>query len=262
MNFRWHWFNRNERPDGTMGLPTEGRATGYFSEGDPNLGGWDIAEVNLEWALLADFVHAQVQFGSSGSLKLSVGLGPTFWLKIAQPSIATVVKGFGLCDREVHLSYHDKAIWWTFLTPRGHWESRWPWWKNFSLHLDDLLLGRRKYETQVLREEQVLIPMPERSYRGTAKVLRQTWKRPRWFPLRDTCVQIDMDEGEQIPVPGKGENSWDCDEDAVFGGGYPGSTISGGIGAMVASVLSTRRRHGGSSWVPEACREMAQKEPA
>ena len=262
MNFRWHWFNRNERPDGTTGLPFEGRATGYLSEGDPDAGGRDVAEVALEWNLLADFVHAQLAFGSSGSLKLSLGLGPTFWLKVSHPSIVAVARGFGLCDREVQLSYHDAAIWWTFLTPRHHWDSKWSWWKNFTLHLDDLLLGKQKYESQVMLEEKVLVPMPERSYKGTAKVVDAVWKRPRWFAKRGRSIKIDMDEGEQVPIPGKGESGYDCGEDAYFGGSYPGRSIAEGVGSMVASALERRRQYGGRGWLPEAFRAQVEKSVA
>lgn len=71
-------------------------------------------------------------------------------------------------------------------------------------------------------------------YSGTARHVRRT--RKRRFSTRVTDgYEIDMQQG--IPFPGKGENSWDCGDDAYFG--FGGDTIDGAIAHIAA-----RARHG------------------
>src|SRR5690606_25314615 len=80
---------------------------------------------------------------------------------------------------------------------------------------------------------------------GKASLYISTWKRPRWpFATRIRRVQIDMDKDEQIPVMGKGENSWDCGEDATYGITVAADTIEAGVAKLVESILRSRRRYG------------------
>jgi hypothetical protein len=61
--------------------------------------------------------------------------------------------------------------------------------------------------------------MPEGKYPAHVKRERRTWKRPRWFtPLVREYWDVDVESG--IRVPGKGENSWDCDDDAIFASSF------------------------------------------
>lgn len=61
--------------------------------------------------------------------------------------------------------------------------------------------------------------------------------------------------GKPIPVPGKGENSWDCDDDAIHSSHGPHSTVHQAVAALVASVYRDRTRYGsGPEWQPTAAR--------
>jgi hypothetical protein len=53
-----------------------------------------------------------------------------------------------------------------------------------------------------------------------------------------------------LPVPGKGENSYDCDEDAVFGGSIPARNADEACGRIVGSVMHDRARRAGPGWTP------------
>ena len=88
----------------------------------------------------------------------------------------------------------------------------------------------------------VVIPMPEGVYHGTAKIERRTWKRPLWFAFSRVSTTIDCPRG--IPFAGKGENSWDCGDDGLFGWGAEGPSIEKAIARGVESVLESRRRYG------------------
>jgi hypothetical protein len=60
-------------------------------------------------------------------------------------------------------------------------------------------------------------------------------------------TQVDIPGG--IGMPGKGENDYDIDDDAVYGLSSSESTIEGAIGKVVASVLGTRmKRSGHHGW--------------
>lgn len=63
-----------------------------------------------------------------------------------------------------------------------------------------------------------------------------------------------VDEGEQIPVPGKGTSEYNCGEDAVFGFTCPADSLADATFRLANSVLETRKRYGGEGWLPERVR--------
>lgn len=83
--------------------------------------------------------------------------------------------------------------------------------------LTDALFGKPKHSLEILSEQD--ITMPEGKYPAHVKRERRTWKRPRGFtPLVREYWDVDVESG--IPVPGKGENSWDRDDDAIFASSF------------------------------------------
>ena len=150
-------------------------------------------------------------------------------------------------DREIEISLHSGSLWWRFWTEPMSWSSSIPKWRHGNLNFVDMLLGRDKCEHYPIEEHDVLIPMPEGAYPATAKLEQWTWRRPRWFARSLKRVTIDIPKG--VPVPGKGENSWDCGDDAIFGTTVQASSIAEGVGMLVGSALRTRIRYGGwSDW--------------
>lgn len=124
-------------------------------------------------------------------------------------------------------------------------------WRNQQIVLfrGDWILGRARYTNEVLEEG---IPVTVTvgqwegdSYQGTAKRERCTWKRRFSTTVRED-YRIDMEQG--IPFPGKGENSWDCGDDAYFG--FGGATIEGAVEHIVADTIKARARYGGAGWRP------------
>lgn len=162
--------------------------------------------------------------------------------------------GKSYCDRDFSLRIFDWAVWWNLGVSQMGWSSTRPKWRNGSWHF----FGSHKLQSEKLvYERDVLIPMPERSYRWHAKLYRTTWgfdKLPRLFDRELMRVQLDSRPGEQIPKPGKGENSWDCGEDALFGSTAPACSIEEAVGGVVGSVLRDRKRYGGSEWRPGEAR--------
>jgi len=144
------------------------------------------------------------------------------------------------------LAAHDGNIWWKFFTDRNGWSSKTPKWKNGYFQVDDFILGKSECSHVLISEKEVEIPMPEKAYKAKVKLEDWTWKRPRWFAQTIRKTDIEMLDGEQIPIPGKGDNSWDCGDDAIFSLLTPAKTIEEGIGLFVADVLKTRMKRMGS----------------
>lgn len=125
------------------------------------------------------------------------------------------------------------------------WRSADPWWKKtIALHVSDWLLGRSHCEITKGPSSTVYVPLPEGSYRATATPETFIWRRRFYVPMRRRdSVNLHIEGG--IPYSGKGENSWDCGDDGLWGIG--GDTLEEAIGNAVAAVLKSRRRHGHDS---------------
>ena len=177
---------------------------------------------------------------------------PRFWKILnldresRQRSSDRDVQTFG-GERDISLRIFDGAIWWNLWSMSGCGRHDDPWWRRGNFDPVDFALGCQRYHETVLDEAEVDIPMPEGTYRWRVKLLERTWKRPRWpWVERRAGFKADCIEGEHIPHPGKGENSYDCGSDATFGMSGPGETFEAAIAGVVETVLRSRRRYGRS----------------
>ena len=121
--------------------------------------------------------------------------------------------------------------------------------QQIILFRGDWILGRAKYTREILEEG---IPVTVKvgqwagdEYKGTAHKDRTTWKRRFSTKVR---VDYDIDMAQGIPFPGKGENSWDCGDDAYYG--FGGTTIEGAVEHIIKDTIRERKRHGGDNWRP------------
>lgn len=229
------WFhsqNLNEDRDGNVkGWPFEGRA-------------WLSTlhrELRFEWSLWAHFCGVSMKVDAeTGGLQLHAAFPPfSFWLTL--PIRLGMRRGR---DVFFDLSVHDAALWWQFGGNSMEWSSRTPKWKNGCFHFDDFFLGPQKFTGRVLSTHEVLVPMPEGPYRATVKLEECVWKRPRWFAIVRRTATVDVPQG--IPHQGKGENSWDCGEDALHGLSCSAETVDEAIAKTVASALKSRRKYDGN----------------
>ena len=122
--------------------------------------------------------------------------------------------------------------------------------KQIVLFRGDWILGHPRHSMEVLEEN---IPVTVEvgqwagdSYAGTAKHTRRKWKRRFTMKVSDG-YEIEMHQG--IPFPGKGENSWDCGDDAYYGFGV--ETIEQAVATIVAETIKRR----GKNWRPEEVRK-------
>lgn len=247
----FHWQNLNEKAGGRLGSGVlHGRAWWYptgCEYGHQRVVGWS-------WRL---FGHNcgfgfQVQQGDGVGFRWHVALPwlISLWWHVhggVAARLATwLLRGAGHGDREITVDVHSWALWWSVWQDPNGWEAATPRWRHGSWHVLDALLGRARYSSRVIQQCSALVPMPERSYHAVVTITEATWRRPRWFPRRVLRGEVDL-KRDPIPFPGKGENAWDCGEDACYGlYGFAATTTEQCVAAVVESVLGSRRRHGGS----------------
>jgi hypothetical protein len=247
----FHWQNLNEkRTDSNghtpTGLPYHGRAWWHIH---------DRFTIQFSWHLWSHFcgLSATLDQGEP-EIKIHAALPPvSLWLMFETPKVyqwARDLKIPGYEGREVAIHVHDWALWWHVWSDPHGWNSKTPRWRQGSFNIPDFFLGKMKYESRLIEREEVLIPMPEKAYRAVIEIKEDSWTRSR-FRTTHNMMRAHVDMKEPIPVPGKGENSWDCDQDAIYSSTFAASDVSDAIGKVVTSVMSSRFRHGGRNWKPE-----------
>lgn len=160
--------------------------------------------------------------------------------------------------RTTGVSIHDGCVWWTLwgnMDCMGNKNKGWPWlgdgW-SWVWHVQDWLIGPARYEKEDAKPEASSVIMPEGAYPCTVKVYRCRWNRRFWKGQWYWRSNVEIPGG--IPHPGKGENSWDCDDDATFG---VSSAIEkdridprSACDKVAMSVLRDRQRRGSIAWKP------------
>ena len=148
----------------------------------------------------------------------------------------------------------------------------WPGWQvRLRVKLRDRLLGPTKYESrdilheveprQPVRNLQVpggtmvlgipaVVAMPEGNYPAVVRFTEDTWKRPR-LPWNSRLIRrAEVTMLVPIPFPGKGENSWDIDDDALYSQSAPGVSVADATAKVAASAMRSRERYARRDWKP------------
>lgn len=148
-------------------------------------------------------------------------------------------------DRTLEVNIHHGAIWWTIWYSDNTWRSTDSKWRRGSWHPIDTLFGNTKHHEEVLEEADVTIPLPEGDYQAHIQLQRRWWTRPRWpFRLHEgRYANIDI-IGNPPMFAGKGENSWDLDDDAIYGMSTPANTFEEAVDVYRRAVLDNRKRYG------------------
>lgn len=200
--------------------------------------------VNFEWQLFGKARFFGIELTLSKSWKptrifIGIPFLVAFWI--------TFGDGDDHGEYEVGMRVHDWTIYLMLFNRPHEWNSDDPWYRTrHSVSIPDLVFGRSKCVTEELGMEEVDIPMPEGVYKGVATHERRTWTWPRRRTVTRESTWIKVEGG--IPFPGKGENSWDCGMDGLFGAGIEGMNVELAIGNFVGCVLSNRRQYGGKNW--------------
>jgi len=151
---------------------------------------------------------------------------------------------WGCDDSEMHY----------FTDAKGKRRSRpgagWEW----HCYLLDALLGDRRYSSVELGRETHQLVMPEGAYRADCVLSHATWTRPRWpwWPLTRTRDRVEVAFTPPVGLPGKGENAYDCDDDATYAltTSLKGGSLRATLDEFAIETLRTRMRRGGLDWTP------------
>lgn len=117
----------------------------------------------------------------------------------------------------------------------------WGW----SAFVDDVVYGPAAHTSEVLSETFTTIEMPEHDYPAKVRLSRDTWTRPRGLaPLVVERAYVQVDDG--IPLAGKGENSYDCGDDAIYSSRFPARSVAEARLHVAADVMADRMKRSGT----------------
>jgi hypothetical protein len=147
--------------------------------------------------------------------------------------------------RQTGFRVFDRALWidiWRDDMNSGH---NWKWNDWIVIRPERILFGSTQHMKKDLFTEDAIVELPEGPYPVTVTIFESTWKRPRWpWPHKMIRAEIDCGEAGIPSHAGKGENSWDLDDDAVFAMTCPESTVEGAVLALRDSILRDRKKYG------------------
>lgn len=215
-------------------------------------------EASASWSVLGKYSHGLgFQFGRNGSdsdvgLDVYAGKLGSLWLRLRSPWTKWAkVRGRGdgwYHPRHTGLRLFSGGSWlrieWDSASDGGR-KLRREWsltsWK---------VLGRQSVDREPGPSGVARVPLPEGNYTATYETETLTRRYVRWpgkaidllrGPKRLQSVNLSIEGG--IPVEGKGDNSYDCGMDGLFG--CSGSTVEEAVGNAVKFVLRDRQRYGG-----------------
>lgn len=253
--FSWRWQNLNDdlmrRPMspaiGPLGLPDlrhQGRAwiDWYLRSSDTK-----PLKIEVEWTTGKAVWSTGVSLGrsSAGSATFHLAIRPIasvyLTLRHALPRILDER------SRTYSLTFFGDTLQWDLGKPGSgdEWHRNDPlnWMRGCRFWPDDIF-GRAVHVCEKIGEPvRAVACFPEGQYTLTLQRERRTWKRPRWpWPLTRDAVDITLERPPEFQ--GKGENSWDCGPDAIYGMSSPGHSYEDAVAAYVKAVLRERARQG------------------
>lgn len=206
--------------------------------------------IRIEWSIPTTLFYAHIDLWG-GDADRDVSISFAFRLLFWSITFEDLMPRSSRDGRTIGLSIYDGGLSWSLWEHGSRWSSTQPKWWSGRIDPLDLLLGKERYSSRLIETAHVSIPLAEGSYPVTIKMREDSWKRSRWRSRRLMRAYIEPDV--PIPIPGKGENSWDCGEDALYSTVVQARDVPAAIGELVETVLSSRLRHGGSvDWMPAA----------
>ena len=153
------------------------------------------------------------------------------------------VSRIGDCRREIGFVVMDNALW---IYPWIDSDTSSDWW---VIHPLDFLFGKKRYSKENLTEGSAFVMLPEGAYPAWVQLYTAIWKRPRWpWPRLVPRANVAVTGG--VPIPGKGENGWDMEDDAIHDATIPAATTAEAVEMFAEIVWRERKRHAGINWTP------------
>lgn len=119
------------------------------------------------------------------------------------------------------LYWFNWALVWKWMGNEWESNSGEPWWKSFYFHVDDFFLGKAEsVKDELISEENIKFKIGEKEFLMNSIKWVQYRRFRQYIPFalyHDKWVSVDMKIDNPPMRAGKGENSWDCDDDGSFG---------------------------------------------
>lgn len=150
-------------------------------------------------------------------------------------------------SRTYSVSLVDGALHYDFGKPGSgdewHRDDPLNWMRGCRFLLDDIF-GRAEHKCEKVGPSvQAVACFPEGQYTLTLQREVATWTRPRW-PWAYWRKSVDITLETPPEFQGKGENSWDCGPDAIYGMSSEGHSFEDAVATYVKAVLRERARRG------------------
>jgi hypothetical protein len=269
-----HWFGHSQnlkKDEGGRGINR--RAWLHLYWGDPDQRGRKLTCLGVQWVFFRRQHSIGVSLDVGGGdgdrdVDLSIRI-PWFGIYLGAEDVLPRHWRFYNpgqkypSSRELGITWHDQALWVSlWRDPDEGWGRGGPkFWqdarsarRHIVIHPLDILFGRTDCTTEYLAKQPAEVVLPEGSYAVQVAFERRTWTRKRlpWWKRERLSATVESEKG--LPIPGKGENGWDCGEDAYFSIGTSATTAVEAAQYAATRVLETRERYGGSMWLPESVR--------
>jgi hypothetical protein len=168
------------------------------------------------------------------------------------------------CEKEISIQFHNSALWWCFWKDDDY--SFHKSWRKGVFNFNDFFKGKHDCIWNELERKQFVLPFFEGNY--NVEVVRKqrvdTWQR--WFTKKSISFEVlagyyenGTFKAKPIPVEGKGENSWDCDEDGTYSMSFAGQPYNkqnkncyDAALYFWNSMMQSRERYGHAKWTPKS----------
>lgn len=251
----WTWFSKDGRPSADLSLTRRDGLVAHLRVGGGSVDVQIAKSRNVSFGWTCNVNADDPVSGHLGAWPL-----PTFYLSADSSWLRRLAEALGGDEgREVRAWFGpDKSVdlvsaHWSLWQNPNEWTAGTPRWKHGSVSPLSMIFGETQYETHRVGETEVVeVAMPEGRYRVEITMEERVWRRARWpgdwMRVRSTNIEV-LDKGG-IPIPGKGENAWDCGEDAVYQCSFPGDSASAALEKFITGIHKTRVRRAGGAWVP------------
>jgi hypothetical protein len=179
--------------------------------------------------------------GIKGLFNFYFGVEDFFPRKLMQKLFGYTTRNYGisLFEEYIRIEFH----WDDYGFSEG--------WRGYHKMFDwkTFLFGKQKYESKEIKRYLSYVKMPEGDYPCEVIHTEATWTRPRFIkPIKITRFEVIPDI--PIPEPGKGENGWDIDDDALCSSMVQANSVKDALEQVAESVMKTRIKRAGEKWVP------------
>lgn len=212
-------------------------------------------ETNRAWLWINNRTfRLEYYFGKKArwlGLRINIGGEYGFDVAISVPLLLTIYFSMPVFVYHPYVAHSTGLTWRDELIVFEIWQNEHEW-KRGDLKWSCLWREKLKGAAVITNEEfgtyDAVVSMPERDYPAKVRLYQTTWKYPRWFSR--TLKRADIDMIIPVPVPGKGENSWDLKDTAIESMGMTAESIEEIVLAVQESAMRDRKRYGGENWLP------------